>query len=173
MATRSSLFGRFNARLSASLACRPSGSAGRCGIVSCARLWRSSRRITGATAFQPSPNQWTLACRFSSRAYPAGPELSSARIHAAPLESRAGRVPGASRLLGIRPRLRGHGTSPQDLAERSYQDWLHSVDRGYAIMSSICRGWWWCFSTGAGLALHLAARVRNLAGVSPYRPRCA
>lgn len=64
------------------------------------------------------------------------------------------------------PRLRGHGTSPQDLAQRSYQDWLRSVDRGYAIMASICRkvaagG----FSTGAGLALHLAARVESLAGV--------
>ncbi len=64
------------------------------------------------------------------------------------------------------PRLRGHGTSPQDLAQRSYQDWLQSVDRGYAIMAGICRnvvagG----FSTGAGLALHLAARVEALAGV--------
>ena len=64
------------------------------------------------------------------------------------------------------PRLRGHGTSPQDLAQRSYQDWLRSVDRGYAIMASICRkvvagG----FSTGAGLVLHLAARVEALAGV--------
>ncbi len=64
------------------------------------------------------------------------------------------------------PRLRGHGTSPQDLAQRSYQDWLRSVDRGYAIMAGICRrvvagG----FSTGAGLALHLSARVETLAGV--------
>jgi esterase/lipase/1-acyl-sn-glycerol-3-phosphate acyltransferase len=64
------------------------------------------------------------------------------------------------------PRLRGHGTSPQDLAQRSYQDWLRSVDRGYALMAGVCRqvaagG----FSTGAGLALHLAARVKTLAGV--------
>ncbi|MCU0593072.1 MAG: alpha/beta fold hydrolase [Desulfobacterales bacterium] len=64
------------------------------------------------------------------------------------------------------PRLRGHGTSPQDLSQRSYQDWLQSVDRGYAIVAGICRkvvagG----FSTGAGLALHLAARVESLAGV--------
>jgi len=64
------------------------------------------------------------------------------------------------------PRLRGHGTSPEDLATRSYQDWVRSVDRGYAIISSICRtvvagG----FSTGAGLALDLAARVKGLAGV--------
>ena len=64
------------------------------------------------------------------------------------------------------PRLRGHGTSPEDLATRSYRDWVLSVDRGYAIMSATCRrvavgG----FSTGAGLALHLAGRVHDLAGV--------
>ncbi|MGE5258556.1 MAG: alpha/beta fold hydrolase [Hyphomicrobiales bacterium] len=86
---------------------------------------------------------------------------------AAPLEVR-----GLAEFLGRKgywvyaPRLRGHGTSPEDLASRSYQDWVGSVDRGYAIMSSICRrvavgG----FSTGAGLVLNLAARVDNLAGV--------
>jgi len=37
------------------------------------------------------------------------------------------------------PRLKGHGTSPEDLATRSYKDWRASVDRGYAIISSICR----------------------------------
>ena len=64
------------------------------------------------------------------------------------------------------PRLKGHGTSPDDLATRSYQDWMISIDRGYAIISSICKrvvvgG----FSTGAGLALDLAARVKEVAGV--------
>jgi esterase/lipase len=64
------------------------------------------------------------------------------------------------------PRLKGHGTSPDDLATRSYQDWMRSIDRGYAIISSICRkvvvgG----FSTGAGLALDLAARIEGIAGV--------
>lgn len=64
------------------------------------------------------------------------------------------------------PRLKGHGTSPDDLAARSYQDWMRSIDRGYAIISSICRnvvvgG----FSTGAGLALDLAARIERIAGV--------
>ncbi len=63
-------------------------------------------------------------------------------------------------------RLKGHGTSPDDLATRSYQDWVLSLDRGYAIISSICQrvvvgG----FSTGAGLALDLAARVKEAAGV--------
>jgi len=64
------------------------------------------------------------------------------------------------------PRLKGHGTSPDDLAGRSYQDWVVSIDRGYAIISSFCQrvvvgG----FSTGAGLALDLAARVKEVAGV--------
>jgi len=64
------------------------------------------------------------------------------------------------------PRLRGHGTTPDDLAIRTYEDWVASLDRGYAIISSICRkvvvgG----FSTGAGLALDLAARVGEVAGV--------
>jgi esterase/lipase len=64
------------------------------------------------------------------------------------------------------PRLKGHGTSPDDLALRTYQDWLGSVERGYAIVRSMCEkvvigG----FSTGAGLSLHLAGRVKDVAGV--------
>ena len=64
------------------------------------------------------------------------------------------------------PRLKGHGTSPEDLATRSYRDWRASVDQGYAIISSVCKnvvagG----FSTGAGLALDLAVRVKSVAGV--------
>ena len=72
------------------------------------------------------------------------------------------------------PRLKGHGTSPEDLANRTYQDWRASVDEGYALLSSICSkvivgG----FSTGAGLALDLAIRAPRIAGVftvcSPLR----
>ena len=64
------------------------------------------------------------------------------------------------------PRLKGHGTSPEDLATRSYLDWRASVDHGYAIISNICKhvvagG----FSTGAGLALDLAVRVKAVSGV--------
>jgi esterase/lipase len=64
------------------------------------------------------------------------------------------------------PRLKGHGTSPDDLAIRTYRDWVASIDRGYAIISSICQkvvvgG----FSTGAGLALDLATRVKEIVGV--------
>jgi esterase/lipase len=52
------------------------------------------------------------------------------------------------------PRLRGHGTSPEDLAQRTWEDWLQSVERGYLILANSCSdvvlgG----FSAGAGLAL--------------------
>jgi esterase/lipase/1-acyl-sn-glycerol-3-phosphate acyltransferase len=64
------------------------------------------------------------------------------------------------------PRLKGHGTSPEDLAVRSYSDWMDSVEKGYGVISSICRrtvvgG----FSTGAGIALNLAADVEGVSGV--------
>ncbi|MBW1842373.1 MAG: alpha/beta fold hydrolase [Deltaproteobacteria bacterium] len=60
------------------------------------------------------------------------------------------------------PRLKGHGTSPDDLAIRTYKDWVASVDEGYAIIRNLCKeivvgG----FSTGAGLALDLATRVSD------------
>ncbi len=59
-------------------------------------------------------------------------------------------------VLGIR--LKGHGTSPCDLRERSRGDWLASVQRGHRILATLCPqtaivG----FSTGALLALQLAA----------------
>jgi carboxylesterase len=57
------------------------------------------------------------------------------------------------------PRLAGHGTSPADLAARSYKEWIASVDRGYDILKPCCEkivvaG----FSTGAGIALYQATR---------------
>ncbi len=76
--------------------------------------------------------------------------------------------------LGFRvyaPRLKGHGTAPEDLAKRSYNDWINSVERGYAILSNMCEkvvvgG----FSTGAGLALELVSRVQDVRGVFAVNP---
>lgn len=69
-------------------------------------------------------------------------------------------------VLGVR--LKGHGTSPWDLRERSWEDWSTSVDRGYETMTALTRRV--ClvgFSTGGALALQLAAnRPENLAGVA-------
>jgi esterase/lipase/1-acyl-sn-glycerol-3-phosphate acyltransferase len=86
-------------------------------------------------------------------------------------------VRGLAEYLGRRglwvyvPRLRGHGTSPEDLATRSYTDWIESVDHAYAVVRCLCRrvvvgG----FSTGAGLALDLAARIDGIDGVFAVSP---
>lgn len=69
------------------------------------------------------------------------------------------------------PRVKGHGTSPEDLSLRSRRDWMESADLGYAIISLLCRqivvgG----FSNGAGLALDLAARIPNISAVFAVCP---
>ena len=70
------------------------------------------------------------------------------------------------------PRLRGHGTTPEDLAGRTWEDWLTSVERGYLILATTCRdvvlgG----FSMGSGLALSVAAcnlpKVRAVVAINP------
>jgi len=68
-------------------------------------------------------------------------------------------------VMGVR--LKGHGTSPWDLRERSWEDWQDSVKEGYEIMSAFVRRI--ClvgFSTGGSLALRLASdHPEHLAGV--------
>ena len=68
--------------------------------------------------------------------------------------------------MGVR--LAGHGTSPWDLKNRTREDWLNSVRRGYRILSAfagqiVVVG----FSTGGALAMMLAAEhPENLSGVA-------
>ncbi len=68
-------------------------------------------------------------------------------------------------VLGVR--IKGHGTSPWDLRERSWQDWQESVRRGYSIMAELApRVALVGFSTGGALSLiHAADRPERLAGV--------
>jgi len=68
-------------------------------------------------------------------------------------------------VLGVR--LKGHGTSPWDLRERSWQDWQDSVRRGFSIMAELApRVALVGFSTGGALSLILASeRPARLAGV--------
>jgi esterase/lipase/1-acyl-sn-glycerol-3-phosphate acyltransferase len=91
---------------------------------------------------------------------------------AAPFE-----VKGLAEYLGRKglwvyaPRLKGHGTSPEDLAIRTYTDWVASAERGYAVMRHWCRqvvvgG----FSAGGLLALELAARLKDIKGVFAVCP---
>ncbi len=69
------------------------------------------------------------------------------------------------------PRLAGHGTSPEDLSGRSYQEWQLSVEKGYAIMSSICdKVVLGGVSIGGCLAFDLAARLQKIAGIFAVCP---
>ena len=60
-------------------------------------------------------------------------------------------------VLGVR--LKGHGTSPWDLRERSWHDWFASVEHGLEIIGGLCeRVFVVGFSTGGALGLLLSAR---------------
>ena len=68
-------------------------------------------------------------------------------------------------------RLPGHGTSPEDLAQRNADEWLETVRRGYQHLSG--QGFTTSIgglSTGAVLALNLAleAQPENLLLLSPF-----
>jgi esterase/lipase/1-acyl-sn-glycerol-3-phosphate acyltransferase len=68
-------------------------------------------------------------------------------------------------------RLRGHGTSPEDLATRVGSDWVESVDLGYALMSTLCtRVVVGGFSFGGGAALDCAARIGGVSAVFAVNP---
>lgn len=55
-------------------------------------------------------------------------------------------------------RLRGHGTTAEDLATQDWHEWYESVNRAYIIMKSSVKSFAIAgFSTGAGLALLQAA----------------
>ncbi|MCY4635174.1 MAG: alpha/beta fold hydrolase [Acidobacteria bacterium] len=69
-------------------------------------------------------------------------------------------------VMGVR--LKGHGTSPWDLREREWEEWLGSVRRGFGILapfaSRLCLVG---FSTGGALSLLLAAESPSpLVGVA-------
>jgi acyl-CoA synthetase (AMP-forming)/AMP-acid ligase II/esterase/lipase len=69
-------------------------------------------------------------------------------------------------VIGVR--LKGHGTSPHDLATRDWKEWLDAVQRGCEIISPFAKRV--ClvgFSTGGSLSLIMAAqRPEKLAGVA-------
>ncbi len=85
----------------------------------------------------------------------------------APLEVRAIGEHLASRGYRVfAPRLKGHGTAPEDLAACDHTEWIEAVAEGYGILSNLCKnvvagG----FSFGAGLALDLCTRVDDIKGV--------
>ena len=71
------------------------------------------------------------------------------------------------------PRLPGHGTSPEDLANTTWEDWLHEADAALADLSSrassiVCVG----LSMGAALSVRIATEhaetLRGLVVINPY-----
>ena len=73
-------------------------------------------------------------------------------------------------VLGVR--LKGHGTSPWDLRDRDWKDWLDSVTRGYDIIKAFSQSIHIIgFSTGGLLALMQAAlhphkKIKSVISVS-------
>ena len=68
-------------------------------------------------------------------------------------------------VLGVR--IKGHGTSPYDLREYSWEDWYQSVINNFRILNFYCDQIFVCgFSTGGALALKLSAdQPQNIIGV--------
>ncbi len=69
------------------------------------------------------------------------------------------------------PRLKGHGTSPEDLAETSWRQWIESVEEAYLVLKHTCSTLFiGGFSTGAGLALELCTRIDDYHAVFAVAP---
>lgn len=67
-------------------------------------------------------------------------------------------------------RLPGHGTSSEDLATRSYREWLATVEAGYSLLQELAQPVFGIgLSTGGLLLAHLAAQ-RPLAGLILLSP---
>lgn len=69
------------------------------------------------------------------------------------------------------PLLPGHGTTPEDLNRVTWHDWVWEAEQAYQHLATVCdRVFVGGESTGAVLALYLAARYPELAGVLAYAP---
>ena len=69
------------------------------------------------------------------------------------------------------PRLKGHGTAPEDLAKTRFEHWIESVEEAFIVLKHSCKKIFvGGFSTGAGLALDLSTRVDDIDAVFAVAP---
>ncbi|MCD4742917.1 MAG: alpha/beta fold hydrolase [Desulfobacteraceae bacterium] len=69
------------------------------------------------------------------------------------------------------PRLKGHGTAPEDLSTTKYPEWIESVEEGYVILKHTCKKLFvGGFSTGAALALELCTRRQDISAAFAVAP---
>ncbi|GEN52560.1 alpha/beta hydrolase [Halobacillus faecis] len=66
------------------------------------------------------------------------------------------------------PRLKGHGTTPEDMESTSHLDWVKSIEEGYAWLKERCSKVFVVgLSMGGTLALYMASEHRDIEGVIP------
>jgi len=91
---------------------------------------------------------------------------------ASPWEMRLfGETMAAAGYLALGVRLPGHGTTPEDLANRTWEEWLAAVERGYRLLAEQgLRCYGIGMSTGALLLLALGANrpMQGLVLLAPF-----
>ncbi|WP_200416010.1 alpha/beta hydrolase [Virgibacillus salexigens] len=66
------------------------------------------------------------------------------------------------------PRLIGHGTSPEDMENATYQDWIQTVEKGLAKLQETCKEVYVTgLSMGGTLTLYLAEHHPEIKGIMP------
>jgi carboxylesterase len=71
----------------------------------------------------------------------------------------------------LAPLLPGHGTHPEDLNGVRWRDWAWEAEQAYHLLATHCdRVFAGGESTGGVLALHLATKYADIAGVLCYAP---
>ncbi|MFJ7736261.1 alpha/beta hydrolase [Lysinibacillus sp. NPDC097287] len=66
------------------------------------------------------------------------------------------------------PLLKGHGTHYEDMAQTTYQDWIHSIEVGYQWLQERCDTIFVTgLSMGGTLSLHMAEKYPEVRGIIP------